>query len=58
MPWLHTETYPLPEEDLISFTFGNDSYDQDKPVSYFVRDEAAPNTFLIKKVNLTWSDLP
>jgi acyl-CoA synthetase (AMP-forming)/AMP-acid ligase II len=32
MPWIHTEKYPLPEEDLITFTFGNRSYDPDKPI--------------------------
>ena len=32
MPWLHTEKYPLPEEDLVSFSFGNLHYDPDKPV--------------------------
>jgi hypothetical protein len=33
MPWLSQEFYPLPEEDLVSFTFGNRSYDDDKPVN-------------------------
>ena len=32
MPWLHTETFPLPEEDLVSFSFGSPTYDLDKPV--------------------------
>lgn len=32
MPWLHTETYPLPEEDVVTFAFGDPSYDLDKPV--------------------------
>jgi hypothetical protein len=33
MPWLHTETYPLPEEDVVTFSFGKPEYDLDKPVS-------------------------
>lgn len=32
MPWLSQESYPLPEEDLVSFAFGNTEYDNDKPV--------------------------
>ena len=32
MPWRHTETYPLPETDVVSFSFGDPSYDLDKPV--------------------------
>ncbi|KPI35975.1 putative acyl-coenzyme A synthetase [Cyphellophora attinorum] len=32
MPWLHTETYPLPEQDIVSFAFGDPSYDLDKPI--------------------------
>lgn len=32
MPWLSQESYPLPEEDLVSFAFGNTDYDNDQPV--------------------------
>jgi hypothetical protein len=32
MPWLSQESYPLPAEDLVSFSFGNTDYDNDKPV--------------------------
>jgi 4-coumarate--CoA ligase len=32
MPWLSQESYPLPEEDLLTFAFGNTDYDDDKPV--------------------------
>jgi 4-coumarate--CoA ligase len=34
MPWLSQESYPLPEEDLVTFAFGNTDYDEDKPVQY------------------------
>jgi 4-coumarate--CoA ligase len=36
MPWLSQESYPLPEEDIVSFAFGNTDYDNDKPVIYIV----------------------
>lgn len=39
MPWLHTEKYPLPAEDLITFTFGNSTYDQEKPIYHDIDDE-------------------
>ncbi|KAF2107656.1 hypothetical protein BDV96DRAFT_616692 [Lophiotrema nucula] len=32
MPWLSPDTYPLPEEDLVTFAFGNNDYDHDKPI--------------------------
>lgn len=34
MPWLSEQSYPLPEVDLVSFSFGNTSsdYNDDKPV--------------------------
>ncbi|KAB2098598.1 hypothetical protein AG0111_0g13146 [Alternaria gaisen] len=32
MPWLSQESCPLPEEDLVTFVFGNTDYDNDKPV--------------------------
>jgi hypothetical protein len=35
MPWLSQESYPLPAEDLVSFSFGNTDYDNDKPVGSF-----------------------
>jgi hypothetical protein len=42
MPWLSQESYPLPEEDLVSFAFGNTDYDDDKPVGVrSLRFEAA-----------------
>jgi hypothetical protein len=31
MPWLSQESYPLAEEDVVSFAFGNTAYDNDKP---------------------------
>lgn len=39
MPWLSTESYPLPEVDLVSFTFGNNAadYDDNKPVRILPR---------------------
>ncbi|ETN37935.1 uncharacterized protein HMPREF1541_07558 [Cyphellophora europaea CBS 101466] len=40
MPWLHTETYPLPEEDVVTFAFGDPSYDLDKPVYHDLDDES------------------
>ncbi|KAF2014491.1 acetyl-CoA synthetase-like protein [Aaosphaeria arxii CBS 175.79] len=38
MPWLAPDTYPLPEHDLVSFSFGNATYDLDKPVYYDIDD--------------------
>lgn len=32
MPWLSQESYPLPQEDVVTFAFGNTEYDNDKPV--------------------------
>ncbi|ORY17341.1 hypothetical protein BCR34DRAFT_622014 [Clohesyomyces aquaticus] len=32
MPWHSLDTYPLPEEDLVTFSFGNRDYDHDKPI--------------------------
>ncbi|KAH7366615.1 acyl-CoA synthetase [Pyrenochaeta sp. MPI-SDFR-AT-0127] len=42
MPWLSQESYPLPEEDLVSFTFGNNAadYDDDKPIYHDADDES------------------
>lgn len=40
MPWLHKDTYPLPSEDLITFTFGNEDYDADKPIYHDIDDES------------------
>jgi hypothetical protein len=34
MPWLSQESYPLPEEDIVSFAFGNTGYDNNTPVTY------------------------
>jgi hypothetical protein len=33
MPWLSEWSFPLPEEDLISYTFDHCDYDKDTPVS-------------------------
>lgn len=33
MPWLSEWKHPLPEEDLLSWTFDHRTYDPDKPVS-------------------------
>ena len=32
MPWLSQNSYPLPQEDLLSWTFDHRTYDPDKPV--------------------------
>ncbi|KAH8724444.1 hypothetical protein GQ44DRAFT_773078 [Phaeosphaeriaceae sp. PMI808] len=40
MPWLSQDPYPLPEEDLVSFTFGNTQYDEDKPIYHDADDES------------------
>ncbi|KAF1943861.1 acetyl-CoA synthetase-like protein [Clathrospora elynae] len=39
MPWLSQESYPLPEEDLVSFSFGNTDYDNDKPIYHDADNE-------------------
>lgn len=33
MPWLSKWTWPLPAEDLLTYTFNHFDYDKDKPVS-------------------------
>lgn len=33
MPFLASETYPIPHKDILSWTFDNPEYDQDMPVS-------------------------
>lgn len=33
MPFLAEETIPIPNKDILSWTFDNPQYDQDKPVS-------------------------
>lgn len=38
MPWLSQELYPLPQEDIVSFAFGNTDYDNNKPVSIIFWD--------------------
>ncbi|KAF2029185.1 acetyl-CoA synthetase-like protein [Setomelanomma holmii] len=40
MPWLSQESYTLPEEDVVSFAFGNTSYDNEKPI-YHDADNAS-----------------
>ncbi|KAF2732344.1 acetyl-CoA synthetase-like protein [Polyplosphaeria fusca] len=40
MPWLHEDTYPLPEEDLVTFTFGNTDYDPDEPIYHDIDNES------------------
>ncbi|KAH3990605.1 acyl-CoA synthetase ACTT5 [Parastagonospora nodorum] len=40
MPWLSQESYPLPEEDLVSFAFGNTDYDNDKLVYHDAENES------------------
>ncbi|KAJ4374869.1 Acyl-CoA synthetase actt5 [Neocucurbitaria cava] len=41
MPWLSEQSYPLPEVDLVSFSFGNTSsdYNDDKPIYHDADDE-------------------
>ncbi|KAH7409888.1 hypothetical protein DE146DRAFT_751616 [Phaeosphaeria sp. MPI-PUGE-AT-0046c] len=39
MPWLSQESYPLPQEDVVTFAFGNTEYDNDKPVYHDADDE-------------------
>ncbi|KAL6703608.1 Acyl-CoA synthetase actt5 [Coniothyrium glycines] len=42
MPWLSQESYPLPEEDIVSFSLGNKNqdYDDDKPIYHDADDES------------------
>lgn len=47
MPWLHTETYPLPEQDVVSFAFGDPRYDLDKPVCSIGQHALQSNPFQI-----------
>lgn len=34
MPWLSDWSHPIPEEDLISYTFDHCDYDKDAPVGH------------------------
>jgi acyl-CoA synthetase (AMP-forming)/AMP-acid ligase II len=38
MPWLSEESFPLPSQDLVTFSFGNTDYDPDKPISHDLDD--------------------
>ncbi|KAK3704906.1 Acyl-CoA synthetase actt5 [Vermiconidia calcicola] len=45
MPWLSNWSHPIPEEDLLSYTFDHCDYDKDKPIMVDVDDTSR---------NLSW----